>query len=199
MRGRGVSTAVHAVAAAINIVAVKTGVSSTIMRLRSASNSPALGSRRKCRLTVVELSSVELVTFLHNRQFARLRRQWSRVQVGMLKCVDRIDAPFPVEPHEFSEEGNSTLSVSITASDPPSSRFADKLRVDLLSETMAKVTRSRPRLDCLRSGKVSKAWHVVLRGRATQVKDNLKLVVIALTSQDRLSPEHFSKDATDNR
>lgn len=119
VRGRGVSTAIHAVAAAINIVAVKTGVSSAVMRLRSASNSSALRGGRKCRLTVMELSSVELVTFLHDRQFARLRRQWGRVQVRMLKCVDRIDAPLPIEPHEFSEEGNSTLSVPITSSDAP--------------------------------------------------------------------------------
>lgn len=67
VRGRRVSSAVHAVAAAINIVAVKTRVSSAIMRLRSASNSAALWSRRKCRLTVVELSPIELVTFLHDR------------------------------------------------------------------------------------------------------------------------------------
>lgn len=107
MRRRGISTAIHAVAAAI-VVAVKTGIPSTIVRLWSASDSPAFWSGRQRRLAIVELSPIKLVTFLHDWQFARLRRQWSRMQVRMLKGVDRIDASLPVEPQEFSEEGNST-------------------------------------------------------------------------------------------
>lgn len=78
------------------------------MRLWSASDSTAFWSGRERRLAIVEFSPIKLVAFLHDWQLARLRRQWGRVQVRVLKGVDGIDAPLPVEPQEFSEEGNST-------------------------------------------------------------------------------------------
>lgn len=148
---RGITTPVHAVAATV-IIAVKAGVSSTVMRLRSASDRATFWSGRKRRLTIVKLSPIELVTFFHDGQLARLRRQWGRVQVWMLKGVDRVDAPLPVEPQEFSEEGNSTTSVPISASVALSSGIREQTRVHLLSEAMAEVAGSRSGLDRLGSG-----------------------------------------------
>lgn len=107
----------------------------------------------------MELSAVELVTFLHDRQIARLGWERRSVEVGVLEGVDRIDPLFPVESHQFSEESDGTRPVSVTSSVESSSRAFDE-GTDLAKRLLRSPGRGRGLMSsapgrCLQPGMLS--------------------------------------------
>lgn len=94
-------------------------------------------------------------------------------EVRVLEGIVRIGAAAPVELEEFSEERDGGGAV--------------------FSESLGKVSWSWVRLQGFRVGERPPSRHVFVGRGAAELKDDLELVTITLSSQDRLANKHLTK------
>lgn len=64
----------------------------------------------------------------------------------------------------------------------------------VLSKFVGNATRSRAWGHCFSTRKSAEKGHIFRRGRPHQIPNDVELVCIALTSQNRLPNKHFAKD-----
>lgn len=91
----------------------------------------------------------------------------------------RIEPGPPVQQHELCQQGHSLRAV--------------------FSESLRQRGWSRSRYQPLGTRKLLPAWHGLFRRRSNQIKNDIQLMVVALTGQDRLSCQHFTKDTSDKQ
>lgn len=75
---------------------------------------------------------------------------------------------------------------------------AEERYVYSLAKAVVQIAGSRSGLDAFRAREHSPARHILVGRRATQIKDDLELMGVALTSQNRFTPEHFAKHTSGN-
>lgn len=118
----------------------------------------------------------------------------------MLKSVDGVDALFPIEPQEFSEESHSPLSVPGNfISHVACWRLGKWTGQYSLAKAVVQVARSRSEFYAFSARQHSPTGHIFVVRRAAEIKDDLELVAIAFASQYRFAPKHFAKHASENR
>ncbi len=131
--------------------------------------------RRKRSSPIVKLPPVELVAFFKGGEVVGFCWVGGGAEVRVLEGVDGIDAASPVEFKEFSEKGDGTRAV--------------------LPKSLRQVPRPGTRLQCLGVRKRAPAGHVLVGGCSAQLKDNLKLVAVALSCKNGLTNKHLAKHA----
>ena len=66
---------------------------------------------------------------------------------------------------------------------------------DLLSESVLEVPSSRTRCQALTAGEQLPTRHVLIGGRPHKIPNELELMCVAFTRQDRLPHDHLGEDA----
>lgn len=99
------------------------------------------------------------------------------LEVGVVDCVDRIDAFPPVKSHEILEQ-RQTLSRELT--EPL--HHGSSTRCELA--------------DRLGTGEILPARHALVVRGTNKIEDDLRLVKVALASKDGLALEHLAEHAT---